>query len=446
MKSNGTDLSLRASLITLGCPKNEVDSELLTGELAAHGVEIVEDEENADILYVNTCGFIEDAKRESIQKILEAVEWKQRRAGRRVVVWGCLSQRYPELQKLMPEIDDCFGVEPFEEMIRNTVLPGYRWTEGAWNRRCPVPGGHTAYVKIADGCSHACAFCAIPMIKGPYRSRPMESIVTEVRHLAARGVREIILIAQDTGAYGMDRREKKGLYRLLKRLVCISDLCWIRIMYLHPAHLSEDIIRMMEGESRICRYVDMPLQHIDETLLRAMKRPVSRHQIVQLIERLRTVPQMVLRTAFIVGFPGETESRFRTLMDFVRDIRFDRLGAFVFSAEEGTAAFAMSGKVRPVTAAARYRRLMALQQRISRELNEARIGETVDVLIDEYDAFSRRSAGRTSGDAPEIDQTVWVKGCHEPGRIIPVTLNAGFEYDLEGFPAKNNKRVSGGKR
>ncbi|HHS14067.1 MAG TPA: 30S ribosomal protein S12 methylthiotransferase RimO [bacterium] len=435
MKSNGTDLSLRASIITLGCPKNEVDSEVLSGELTAHGVEIVDDEEYADILYVNTCGFIEAAKRESIGAILQAVKWKQRRTGRRVVVWGCLSQRYRELKELIPEIDGCFGVEPFEIMIRNTAFSGYRWTEAAWNRRYPCSPGHTAYVKIADGCSHSCAFCAIPMIKGPYRSRPMESVVTEVRHLAARGVKEIILIAQDTGAYGMDRKEKQGLYRLLRGLVRVPGLCWIRMMYLHPAHLSENIISMMEGEPKICRYVDMPLQHIDETLLRAMRRPVSRDKIVQLIERLRTIPQMVLRTAFIVGFPGETEFRFRTLMDFIRENRFDRLGAFVFSAEEGTEAFAMSGKVRPVTAAARYRQLMALQQKISRELNEARIGETVDVLIDEYDAFSRRSAGRTSGDAPEIDQTVWVNGFHEPGRIIPVTLTAGFEYDLEGSPA-----------
>jgi len=424
----------KAALVTLGCPKNQVDSEVLAGELVKGGLTLVGRVEDADLIFINTCAFIDEAKQESVDAILQAVEFKKKGKGTKVYAWGCLPQRYREDLKLeIPELDGLFGVEPYEEIGRFLSNGSYRWSSEAFKRRILSTPPHMAYLKIADGCDHRCTFCAIPGIKGRYRSRTVNSLVEEAAALADKGVKELILIAQDTTAYGLDLEDGSRLIPLLEKLVSVEGIRWIRLLYSHPAHLTEEIIEFMANEEKICRYIDLPLQHISDEMLRRMGRGMGSSAIMKLIHRLRTkIPGLVLRTAFIVGFPGETDAMFEELLDFVRETRFQRMGAFIFSSQEGTEAHSLRQCIPKRVVEERYRRLMEVQQDIASQLNRRLESAEIPVIVDGYDADQDLSFGRSEGDAPDIDQTVWIKGNVRVGDIVRVRVEASSAYDLVG--------------
>jgi ribosomal protein S12 methylthiotransferase len=424
----------KCSIITLGCPKNQVDSEVLAGELTRQGLELVRNAKEADAVFINTCGFIEDAKKESIDAILRAVENKKRSKNQKVYVWGCLSERYKNgIEKEIPEVDRFFGIEPFDEIGRHVLGSSYRFCSDAYCHRMLSTPPHTAYLKISDGCDHQCTFCAIPQFKGRYRSRPAEDILREAESLVHRGVKELILVAQDTTAYGSDLANGTGLVDLLKRLVEIDPLKWVRILYAHPSHVTGDLIRLMADEKKICRYLDMPLQHISDRVLKAMGRGLRRKQIEERIDRLRSeIPGLVLRTAFIVGFPGETERAFAELADFVREMRFERLGAFIYSSEEGTESYSMKQIVPRSVSEERYKILMEIQNRISNRNNRSRESCVLPIIVDGYDENQQLYFGRSEGDSLDIDQTVWIQGKVNIGEIVPVQIQGSEAYDLMG--------------
>jgi len=424
------------SLITMGCPKNQADSDVLEGQLLHAGLERIEDPGKADVILVNTCGFIQDAKQESIEAILEAVQIKKKDSRKKVYVWGCLSERYrDEIGSEIPEVDGFFGIEPFEPLVRLIADSRFKWKESrSTRRRSHTP--HSAYLKIADGCDHACTFCAIPRFKGPFKSRPLKVLTGEAKALAERGVRELNLVAQDSSQYGRDLAGGCSLPRLLEALLRIDGLDWIRLLYTHPAHVTGDLIGLMAGEPRICRYLDMPLQHVSDKVLRAMGRGTPRRSIESLIETLRArVPGIVMRTAFIVGFPGETQDDFQELVRFVEKTRFERMGVFQYSSEEGTPSRSMPGKVTRRETRRRHRELMELQREISGELNSRLRGRTIPAMIDGFDTDMKLFEARGEGDAPEVDQTIWIRGDVPVGKIVPVTVQDSTEYDLYGIPA-----------
>lgn len=423
------------ALVTLGCPKNEVDSGILAGELVRGGMNLVGDVEEADIILINTCGFIENAKQESVNTILKMLEYKNNGYNKKVYVWGCLSERYKaELKKEIPEVDGYFGIEPYEQMGRFFLDDPYRWNEKAYRNRVLSTPPHTAYLKIADGCDHLCTFCAIPLIKGKYRSRSVSSIVDEATRLADSGVKEMILIAQDTTAYGQDVGDNMGLVFLLKKLVAIDGIEWIRLMYGHPAHITDELIGLIAEQEKICRYLDLPLQHISDNLLLAMGRGMKRDYIVSLIDKMRSqIPGLVLRSAFIVGFPGETKAQFRELLDFIRETRFERLGAFIYSPEEGTHSFGQKPLVSKQIAEERYQILMETQQAIAYRINQDLKSEIIPVLVDGYNRESGLFFGRSQGDCLEIDQTVWIQNKAPVGEIVPVRIESCTPYDLTGL-------------
>jgi ribosomal protein S12 methylthiotransferase len=450
----------KIALITLGCPKNQVDSEVLAGELRRGGMELTGDPRGADTILINTCGFVADAKRESIDAILGAVSLakagrrsglkeKDRTSGGRggnrnpeVVVWGCLAERYKaEIQKEFPEVDAFFGVEPFQDIGRYILGDGYRWTEKAFCGRALSTLPHTAYLKISDGCDHRCTFCAIPLFKGQYRSRSIPGLMAEARALADRGVKELILIGQDTTAYGRDLKNGSDLSLLLRKLVRIRGIEWIRILYGHPAHVEDALMDTVADEAKICKTLDLPLQHISDPMLEAMGRRMSRSSTERLIGRLRKrIPGLALRTAFIVGFPGETEAMFGELLDFVKRMRFERLGAFEYSPEEGTRAFGLKGAIAKATVRRRYRRLMEAQQVISVEINRKLVSQVIPVIVDGLDPGRKLAFGRSRGDSPDIDQKVWIRGRARPGEIVPVRIEGYSAYDLAGTVSAEAKR------
>lgn len=419
--------------MTLGCPKNDVDSEVLAGYLQEDGFMLISRPEEADVILVNTCGFIESAKQESIQEILELIQLKETDQNLEIYVWGCLAERYrEELPAEIPEADGFFGVEAFDQ-IRSTLLQKSDLSGYPAGFRVLSTPPHTAYLKIAEGCSHQCAFCAIPLFKGKYRSRHVRDLIDEAQGLAKRGVRELSLIAQDTTAYGMDLNDPSDLPALLRELVRIDGIEWIRILYAHPLHVRDDLIRIIAEEEKICKYLDMPLQHINTAILKKMGRGMRREEVEDLLCKLRSeIPGLTLRTAFIAGFPGETDEAFEELLDFIRTTKFERLGAFVYSPEEGTSAFSFESVPSKSAAENRFDQIMQAQQEISLELNETLIGKTIRVLVDEFDAAQQLYAGRSEGDALEIDQTVWIHGECDIGSIIPVKITDADVYDLVG--------------
>ena len=423
----------KISLITLGCPKNEVDTDVLSGVLKEQYA-IIDDAEQADIIFINTCGFIEDAKQESIDTILQAGELKKGNPNLQIYVWGCLSERYKdEIKQEFPEVDGFFGVEPFTEMGQTFLGKQFEWQTHYFNQRGLSTPSHTAYLKVSDGCQHQCTFCAIPLFKGKTRSRTIQSLTDEAKALADQGVRELHLVAQDTTSYGLDLGQI-GLSDLLESLTQIHGIDWIRILYAHPLHVDERLIQTMAGDPKICHYLDMPLQHASDAMLKAMGRGHNRDMMVELIAMMRQyMPDIVLRTAFILGFPGETADDFDILMDFIQDIRFDRMGAFVYSAEEGTAAFNMGPEVKRKVAEERYNILMAEQQVISEGKNAALEDNVMDVLVDGFDKEQNCYYGRTYGDALDVDQLVWIQGKAHVGKIEKVRINTSSAYDLEGY-------------
>jgi ribosomal protein S12 methylthiotransferase len=462
--------SRRFYLISLGCPKNLVDSAGMATLLEHAGYTTATTPEEADLLIVNTCGFIAPAREESVAVLRELAQ--ARRPGQRIIAAGCYSQRSPhELVEAVAGIDGLIGtrrwmdivtlVEQLDVSLPASLHPLVAKRQGGVKKAQPViyhlpettevgqdvPGvprvavqGASAYLKLADGCRRSCAFCAIPLIKGPAVSRPPEAILADARWLAERGVREIILIAQDTTDYGHDLRmfrqgrAQEGLVELLERLVAaVAQVTWIRLMYAYPGRVTERLIETMARHPQILPYLDIPLQHAHPRVLRRMRRPADVERVRRTVERLRAVmPEVVIRTTFLVGYPGETEAEFQVLLDFVTEMEFDHVGVFTYSHEEGTAAARLKDNVPSEVKEERRERLMAVQQRISLERNRALVGRMLDVLIEgQGDGLS---VGRSTRDAPEIDGLVLVQTELPVGKIVPVRITAALEYDLVGSP------------
>ena len=449
---------IKIGLVSLGCAKNLVDSEVMLGALRRDGMELTARAEEADVVIVNTCGFIEASKQESINAILKANELRETGHCKALIMAGCLTQRYPkELLAELPEVDAIVGLnevprmgEIVREVLRRRGILAptesrqecRSYEEGArlfWSGpaefipdysapRYRLTPKHYAYVKIAEGCNHPCTFCSIPRIRGRHRSRPVDDVLAEIRALVADGCREINLISQDTTFYGKDLYGgHEMLCELLRRAQQIDGDFWVRLLYTHPAHWSDELIETIAACNKVCRYVDMPLQHINDEMLAAMRRETSGQCIRDLIARIRAgVPGIALRTTFIVGFPGETEAQFQELLEFIEQARFERLGVFTYSQEDHTPAGDRKDQLPATVKKRRYRRAMALQQKVSREVQAAFVGKTLRVLVE------REGRGRSHADAPEIDGTVKIQGPATIGEFATVRITGATEYDLVG--------------
>ncbi len=428
---------------TMGCPKNFYDTQTAKGILSENGFDITEEIEEADIMVINTCGFINDAKKESIERIFELAQYKE--DGRKLIVSGCLSERYHrDLMEEMPEADAFIGVNEYQqlpeiitEISKKTDRADY--VSGCAGRLGRLPRilegtPYSATLKIAEGCNNRCAYCVIPQIRGGYRSRPAENIVAEAEMLAARGCRELVLIAQDVTEYGRDLYGKLALPELLRSLCRVDGIRWIRLMYCYEDKITDELIETVASEEKICNYMDIPLQHISDNVLQAMNRRSTSESIRGTIARLReAIPDIHIRTTMIVGFPGESEADFEELLDFVEGARFERLGVFAYSREEGTVAGDMENQIDEDVKAMRADAVMRRQLEISREINEAKVGNTMEVMIDDIDEEGAY-IGRTVYDAPEIDDTVIFRAdaLLRPGEIVRVRITDAFDYDLVG--------------
>ena len=423
---------MKVNLTTLGCPKNLVDSEFLLGGLKGDGVELVDDPLQADAIILNTCGFIQAAKEESIEAILQAVQLKNNGACRKVFVTGCLSQRYrEELAREIPEVDGFYGNRDMRTVLRQLALALDLKRELLGERHLTTPR-HFAYLKISEGCENPCTFCSIPAIRGPFKSRPLEALVQEARRLAEQGVRELILIGQDTTVYGRDLYGETRLIPLLKELVQIDEIKWLRLLYTYPAHFSDQLIDFLADHPKI-NYVDMPIQHVSDRLLRQMARKVTRARIEAILERLRANhPDIALRTSLIVGFPGETDADHFELVEFLEQVRFERLGLFTYSREEDTPAYHFRNQVPEHVKHERWAELNDVQSQISLEKNQELVGTTREVLVDEFDPESGVALARSSWDCPEIDNSVILREQVEQGRFCRVKIVGCSDYDLDG--------------
>jgi ribosomal protein S12 methylthiotransferase len=457
---------MKIGFVSLGCPKNLVDSEVMIGLVQQAGHDVTSDASSADVIVVNTCAFIDSAKQESVDTILELAELKKTGRCRKLVVTGCLAERYRgELQQQIGEIDAVLGTGEVPDIVEAVSAPAAarpdtgvpmrlfrkapaapaaasgapRLPEYLYDADTPrtlVTPKHYAYIKAAEGCDYTCAFCIIPTLRGHYRSRTPESILTEARHLADRGVREVLLISQDTTFFGIDRGERGALGRLLRDLNRVDGLEWIRLLYLYPTTITDDVLDAMAESDKVCKYVDLPLQHAAPGVLKRMKRPGNGTTYRRLLERIRTrVPGVALRTTLIVGFPGETAAEFATLESFVQDVRFDHLGVFTYSHEEGTSAYALADDVPARVKRQRRTALMSAQKRLVRKAQRTRIGERVRVMVDgpspEHGLVIK---GRLSTQAPDIDSCVYLTGADPeaavPGRLVDGTIVGSREYDL----------------
>ena len=424
--------------VSLGCDKNLVDSEKMLGLLNEAGYRVAQEESEADAIVVNTCCFIHDAKEESVETILEMAEWKKKGRLKALIVTGCMAQRYQdEIQQEIPEVDAVIGTTGYTEIvpILDEILAEAEASqkeaaveepkEKSFVNCCPsidllpasladkrvvTTGGYTAYLKIAEGCNKRCTYCIIPYIRGHYRSFPMEDLLEEARKLAEGGVKELILIAQETTVYGMDCYGRKALPELLTKLCEIEGIEWIRILYCYPEEITDELIAVMKKEKKICHYLDIPIQHSEDTILKRMGRRTNRAELVSLVEKLRKeIPDIVLRTTLITGFPGETEEEFKNMVDFVDSMEFDRLGVFPYSAEEGTKAAEMDGQITEEVKESRRDEIMALQQEISADKAASRIDDEMSVLIEGYLYEDDIYIGRTYMDAPKVDGNVFVR-------------------------------------
>ena len=437
---------MKAGFVSLGCSKNLVDTEVMLGLIREREIELVNDPSDADILIVNTCAFIQSAKEESINTILNMAEYKQPEKGhcKSLIIAGCLGQRYgQELLDELPEVDGIIGTEAWgrvTEVIDETlkgnrvVIKGDETIYDASVPRIPTTPKHTAYVKIAEGCNNRCAFCAIPLIRGKYRSRKLEDIVAEVRNLADKGVREIVLIAQDTTNYGHDIYGEPRLAQLLRELCKVEGIKWIRTLYNYPRFLNDELIEVMATEEKIVKYVDIPLQHASNEVLRRMRRPDTKEQITALLKKLRErVPGVVIRSTFIVGFPGETEEQFRELKDFIQEQRFDHAGFFTYSKEEDTPAANMDGQVDDDVMQDRYHEIKAVQSLISQEINESLVNQVLEVIVEGH-TEDGTSYGRSYRQADDVDDLVYIEDdtTSKVGDIVKVRILQGFTEDLVG--------------
>jgi ribosomal protein S12 methylthiotransferase len=444
----------KVGFISLGCPKNLVDSEVMMGQLKAKGYQITADAAEADTLVVNTCGFIEAAKKESIDAILEAARLKTEGKAQRLIVAGCLVERYrDDLKSELPEVDAFIGTSQINDIltvcdpkVQTRSLPviplGNQSATYLYDESTPrvlATPSHYAYIKIAEGCDRPCAFCFIPQMRGHFRSRRFGSIIAEAQQLAEEGIKELILVAQDSSRYGEDLGKTDALAHLLRELSHLDGIEWVRVMYTYPTHISDSFLEVLAEEPKAVKYLDLPLQHASQKVLRLMKRGGNRGSLERLIERIRAkVPDIAVRTTFITGFPGETEEDFQELLALVRNVEFDRVGVFAYSDEEGTPAFELPDKVDPKMANERRKRLMKEQSRISRKRNKSRVGETVRVL---FEGESKESEllwqGRMETQAPDIDGCVLINDAPEdfvpvPGSFVNVQITETQTYDLVG--------------
>ena len=444
---------MKIGVVSLGCPKNLVDSETMLGLIHEEKYEITNDPSEAEIIIVNTCGFIESAKEESINTILQMAEYKKSGSCKYIIVTGCLSQRYAEeLFSELPEADAIAGVEVYDEIgsIIKRVMNGERFimlerskpdviytSKETFLPRILTTPSYTAYLKIAEGCDNCCSYCAIPKIRGPYRSKPMEQVLKEAKALANNGVKELIVVAQDTTRYGEDLPGGKLLLAdLLKELNKIESLKWIRVMYCYPNNFTNELIETFASLDKVCKYVDLPLQHASNRLLASMNRYDTREEVETLLAKLRKrIPGIVIRTTFIVGFPGETDSDFEELKEFVEQQRFENAGVFAYSQEEGTVAGAMPNQIPDEIKQERYHELMALQAQISEEIHKDTEGQTLEVLVEgiEEDG-SGLHYGRSYREAPDIDGLVFIEnpGDIKPGCFVKVNILQGFTYESVG--------------
>ena len=419
------------NLISLGCAKNLVDSEILLGGLNKTDVTLTQNPEEADTIVVNTCGFLDIAREESVDTILQAAELKEAGNLKELVVMGCLSERYPEeLKKEIPEVDRIFGSNDHRQIV--SFLTGKEFTKDdpLFFRSLMTPN-HYAYLKIAEGCDNGCSFCSIPLMRGLQKSRTIPAIMDEAERLASNGTRELLVIAQDSTSYGWDLETKVYLSDLLRELNTINNLEWIRVHYAHPAHLSQRIIDAMAECDKVCNYLDMPIQHASDTILKSMKRGLGRDGIRNRINRLRSaIPEIAIRTTLIVGYPGETDDDFNSLRDFVEEMKFDRLGIFTYSEEEGTGAAVLDDNISRQVKDDRKNLIQEIQHEISLDRNESFIGKTLKVLVDQEG--KNVSVGRTEYDSPEIDNIVHIQGKVDKGNFVRVKIESANEYELIG--------------
>ncbi len=442
--SDPPDLDRTIHFVSLGCPKNRVDTEVMLGVAERSGYRHVDDPSGAEVIVVNTCGFIDAAKKESIDTILELSQHKASGRCERLVVTGCLSQRYPdELAQNLPEVDHLLGSSDMLKLERvlsgsaERMLVGHpaEWVVGASDPRRISTRGRSAYVKIAEGCNRTCSFCVIPQIRGKQRSRSADDVVREVEQLASAGVLEVNLVSQDTIAYGRDREDSAGLADLVRRVAAVPGLRWVRLFYLYPEKLDDELIELIADHPVVVPYIDMPLQHAADGMLRRMRRGHGGQRLYDLVDRLRKrVDGLVMRTAFIVGHPGETDQEFEELKAFVRHAEFDRVGVFQYSDEPTSRAYTLEGKVTPATIASRMRALMRLQRGISKKKNRALVGQTLEVLVEGPSEDSELVlVGRHPGQAPEIDGSVFISGAEvQPGELRLAHITQASDYDLVG--------------
>lgn len=442
---------MKIGFISLGCPKNQLDTEVMLHELMAAGYEITPEETEADIVVINTCGFIESAKKEAIDNILDVAWLKENSTLQAIVVTGCLAERYREqIFEELPEVDALLGVgsihniveavEQVQKRLANKKLPKYasfedKNTVALGGDRVLTTPEYYSYLKIGEGCDNCCTYCAIPSIRGHFRSRPMEDLVREAKDLAALGVKELNIVAQDVTRYGKDLYGEYRLHELLHRITEETDIPWIRLLYCYPDKITDELIAEIRDNDRIVKYIDMPLQHISDTVLKRMNRHGDGAMIREVIGKLRReIPDLTLRTTFIVGFPGETEADFEELCDFVEETRFEHLGVFPYSAEEGTIAATLPDQIDEQVKQDRADIIMKAQMQINAEKNEEKVGTTVRVLVEDFDPVSEAHFGRSAADAPEIDGKVYFKADRRvaPGSMIDVKVRSVLDYDLYG--------------
>ena len=435
----------KISMVSLGCPKNQVDAEKMLRTLADAGFEISPQEAEADAIIINTCGFIEEAKKEAIENILEAAEYKKTGKCKALIVTGCLAERYrDDVTEEIPEVDVCVGIACNDKIagIVTDALNGRQENRFGNKEDFPLEGERmlggypfSTYLKIAEGCNNCCTYCAIPKIRGKLRSRSIESCVEEAKHLAAAGVKELTVVAQDTTAYGEDLYGKPMLAALLRELCKIEGLHWIRMLYTYPDRITDELLDAVATEEKLVPYFDIPIQHVNEDIIKRMNRTGNRESLLALLQKIRErVPGVTIRTTLITGFPGETKEQFEELCDFVKEVRFDRLGCFAYSAEEDTVAAGFADQVDEQTKIDRMENIMELQMRISAEKNKEKIGTVTEVLIEGWDDYIKCYFGRTPADAPEVDGKIFFMADRPLviGDFVTVRVNDNLDYDLLG--------------
>ncbi len=437
---------IKVGFVSLGCPKNQLDTEVMLHELYTAGYEIVSEEIDADVIVINTCGFIESAKQEAIDNILDIAWLKENRNLKAIVVTGCLAERYREqIFEQMPEVDALLGVGSIHNICEavKQAYSGKKYSSFEDKNEVKLGGDriittpeYYAYLKVAEGCDNCCAYCAIPSIRGKFRSRPIEDLVAEAKTLEENGVKELVVVAQDTTRYGLDLYGDYKLAELLTKITEETNIPWIRVLYCYPDKITDELVDVFKNNPRVLKYIDLPIQHISDNVLRAMNRHGDGAMIRSVIKKLRdNVPDMIIRTTVIVGFPGETEEDFTELCEYVKEAKFDRLGAFTYSREEDTPAYDFEDQIDEQVKQDRYDIIMRTQSEITEAQNEAMVGKTIEVLCEDYDPVSEAFYGRSSGDAPEIDGKVYFrapKRSVSAGQFVNVKVTEAIDYDLVG--------------